>query len=43
MIFREAEVDYYLPSQGQLGTVNGCFVSLRLSTCDDGGNILTVF
>ena len=28
VIFREAEVDYYLPSQGQLGTVKGCFVPL---------------
>ena len=30
VIFREAGVDYYLPSQGQSGTVKGCFVPLRL-------------
>ena len=43
VIFREAGVDYHLPSQGQSGTVKGCFVPLRLSACSDGGNILTVF
>ena len=43
VIFRELEVAYYLPSQGQLETVKGCLVPLRLSACGIRGSILTVF
>ena len=43
MIFREAEVDYHLPNQGQLGITKGWFIPLQLSAFSDGGSIFTVF